>query len=129
MKWYLYWTGLVAFLLGLLYYKNTQTNRGRTREWNIGQTIVEGVLIILAAAFMPPILIIYGSMWLTRSIQRPVLKAGASFIVSTILMVFLGTMLEVLIVLGVLSVGMVSEDFLKMLKERRDKRPVNLQVA
>lgn len=57
------------------------------------------------------------------------LKAGASFIVSTILMIFLGTMLEVLIVLGVLSIGMVSEDFLKMLKERRNKRPANLQVA
>lgn len=44
-------------------------------------------------------------------------------------MIFLGTMLEVLVVLGALSIGMVSEDFLKMLKERRNKRPANLQVA
>ena len=124
MKWYAYWTALVAALFGVVYFKNIRTYRDKTRYWQLGKSIIESILLVIAAAFMPAILVVYGSMYLTQNIKRPAIRIGIGFFVGTALMMTIGWALELLVILGAFAINLISDDFLGYLQERKLQRGV-----
>jgi len=108
--------------------KNQRTHRDKTRQWQIGKSAIECVLVILAAVFLPMILVVYGSMWATRKIEKPGFRIAASFTVGTILTLTMGWALELLVLMGVFSVDMLSDDFLAYMNQRKQQREQS-QVA
>jgi hypothetical protein len=124
MKWILYWTGLFGALFGALYWKNSRGYVDKTRRWYLGKSLIEGIMLVSAAAFMPAILVVYASMWMVSYIKRPALKIGAGFVIGTLLMMSVGWALELLVLTGVFAVDLISDDFLGYMEERRIKRGV-----
>ncbi|MGC1580447.1 MAG: hypothetical protein WA766_03135 [Candidatus Acidiferrales bacterium] len=122
MKWKLYWAALVAALLGVCYFKNTRNYRNKTTTWKAGKSLIECGLLVLAAAFAPILLAIYGSMLITQKIQRPAIRVGVGFLTGIGLTLLLSSFLELVVLLGVFSIELLSGDFLGYWQERRDKR-------
>jgi hypothetical protein len=122
MKWHAYWVGLVSLLFGALYFKNIHNHPDKTGQWRLGKTAIECILLILAAAFMPAILVIYASFYFTRNIKRPGFKMVAGVAIGTSLMMIVGWALEILVLIGVFSIDLLSNDFLSYYKERQEKR-------
>lgn len=123
MKWISYWFILISALFGILIWKN-KAHRDKTRRWQISKSIIECILLILAACFLPAILVVYGSMFLTQKIQRPSLKIGVGFVLGTVLMMTIGWALELLVILGAFAINLISDDFLGYLQERKLQRGV-----
>jgi len=122
MKWSLYWTALISLLFGALYTKNYFNHKDKTIQWNLGKSIIECVLLVLAVAFMPAVIAIYGSMWITKGIKRPGFKILVGFSVGTALMLIMGWALEILVLIGVFGIDILSDDFLSFIKERREQK-------
>jgi len=129
LKWYLYWTTLVALLLGGLYTKNQYKHKQKSIQWKIGKSVIECALLVLAVIFMPPVLVVYGSMWATKKITRPGFRIAASFTVGTLLMLTIGWALEVLVLVGIFSIDMISDDFLGYMHERRAQKEAEMLRA
>lgn len=122
IKWYAYWAVLVSGLLGLLYWKNSSNHKNKTWKWNAGKSVIEGIMLVLSAAFMPAFLVIYGGMWCTRRIEKPAIRAGVGFAVSIGLMLMLANFLEFVVVLGVFAIDLIATDFLAYWYEAKTKR-------
>ncbi len=122
MKWSVYWTALVGALFGALYLKNNHNHKDKTVQWNLGKSIIECVLLVLAVAFMPAVIAIYGSMWITKGIKRPGFKILVGFSVGTALMIIMGWALEVLVLIGVFGIDILSDDFLGFMAERKQQK-------
>jgi hypothetical protein len=123
-KWTLYWAGLVTILFGLLYLKNTKMTVLKDKPWYWPpiKTLVEGLLLITAAAFSPIIIVAYSTYYLTKWIKRPGFKIGAAFVVGTALSSILGWALEVIVLTGIFSVNLLSDDFIGFYEARRMER-------
>jgi hypothetical protein len=126
-RWFLYWAMLVSSLLAVLYVKNKKMYVQQSRSWYIGKTIIECIMLVLAAAFLPVLLVIYTSVYITRNIRKPAFKIGAGFIVGTMLMVTLNWALELVVLAGAFAVNLISDDFLQFLDERRIKRALEIE--
>lgn len=122
MKWHAYWVALIGLLFGALYWKNARTHKDKTRQWRVGKSAIECILLVLAAAFMPAILVVYGSMYFTKNIKRPAFRIAAGVAIGTGLMMIVSWALEFLVILGVFSIDLLSNDFLGYMKERQVKR-------
>lgn len=122
MKWSVYWTALVGALLGALYLKNNHNHKDKSLQWNLLKSCSECILLVLAVAFMPAIIAIYGSMWITKGIKRPGIKILVGFSVGTALMLIMGWALEILVLIGVFSIDVLSDDFLSFMNERRQMK-------
>jgi hypothetical protein len=126
MKWYLYWLTLITALLGILWYKNRRYYPTRTKKWNAGKSLIEGGLLVMAAAFLPAILAVYGGYWVTQRIERPAYKIGVGFFTSIVMMLMLTNFLELVVLIGVFAIEIVSSTFLEHLREQKEKRGVAL---
>lgn len=124
MKWILYWIALIASLFSVLLFKNRRSYTDKTKHWQLGKSIIECILLVLAAAFMPAILVVYASMYFTMWIKRPAFRIGAGFIIGTVLLMTLGWALELLVLAGAFAINLISDDFLSFMEERRVKRGI-----
>jgi hypothetical protein len=124
IKWKLYWATLVAALLGVLFLKNRKMYADKTWKWQTSKSLIEGTLLVLSAVFMPVFLVVYGSTWITQGIKRPAIKVGVSCLVGTVLMLTVGSFLELLVLLGVFSIELISSDFLNYLHDSRTQRGI-----
>ena len=124
MKWKLYWATLVAILLGVLWFKNRHYYPTQSKKWNASKSLIECGLLVLAAAFLPAILTVYGGMWITKHIQRPGLRVGIGFITSIVMMLMLTNFLEFVVLIGVFAVELITgeDGFLGYLEERRERQ-------
>ncbi len=125
MKRILYWIGLIGCLFGLLYWKNRRGYVDKTRRWYFSKSFIECGMLVLAAIFMPAIIVAYAAMWITSFFKRPSLRIGIGFAVSTILFMSIGWALEVLVIVGVFAIDLISDDFLGYLEQRQKLHSVN----
>lgn len=137
MRWKMYWITLLAILGGVLYYKNYRAHTDKTRKWLISKTMIEGTLLVLAASFAPVLLIIFGSLainnWIAvkfPSLQgKTAITAIIGFFAGSILMLASGFILEIPVLIGVIGIGMLSNDFLAIYYARREKRAGHEKAA
>lgn len=99
--------GILA-LFGLAYWKNNISYRHKRVRWRIGKSVVDCSLVVLSAVYLPALLVSWSVMWLTR----PLKQRGVQMTIAVILGVVFGTIsgvaLEILCLLGIVSVDLVT---------------------
>ena len=129
-RWRIYWVGLIAALLGLLWFKNKKYYPDKGWRWTGGKSILECLGLVVSAIYMPALIVAYASIWLTRNIKHQYIKLAASVIVSIPLMLMGNLLLEGLIIIGAFAIELLSSDVIRYYRERRNKRyGVSTEVA
>lgn len=105
-----FWAAMIAALGGLLFWRNTVRYRHKSGLWRMGKSILEMVLLIATAQFLPGMLIAWLVLWATRPIQSGWLKT----LVGVITGIFFGFMsnifAELLVLCGVFAVELKTGD-------------------
>lgn len=123
MKWRAYWAALIAALFGVVLFKNYRYYKDRSNSFKLSKTAAETGLLASAAAWMPGLLIVYGSAWATKPLERrPYLRMGIAAVASVVLMVTTTYVLELTVLIGVFAIELLTGDFVRYLDERKQKR-------
>ena len=112
----IFWIVLSAGLSGLLFWRNTKIYPLRSRAWRAAKSASEIAVLLLAALRLPVVLITWCCIWLTRPIRTPWIKATLGAIAGVILTAAALYSMELLLILGVLSIDDITgerEGFLK----------------
>ena len=131
----------VAALFGLAYWKNTFSYGFKTRKWRLGKSVVDCSLVVLAALYLPALLVGWTVMWLTSIIRRPGIRVTLSILAGIVFASIGGVALEVLCVLGILAVDLLTghngvygwwkqqipEDFLSFLRDEHGPQSTGVQ--
>jgi hypothetical protein len=84
-KWLALWAAAIAVLAGLLFWKNSSLYPSKSRRWCAGKSFADLALILVAAAYLPALLITWCVMWITKPIKSPGLRATAGILVGAVL--------------------------------------------
>ena len=52
-RYRLFWAALMAALLGLAFWKNSQSYPGKTRLWRLGKAVVDAGLVLVLTVYAP----------------------------------------------------------------------------
>lgn len=123
MKWKAYWAALISALFGVVLWKNYRYYKDKSTKFKVAKSTVETALIASSAAWMPGILIVYGSAWATKPMERkPYIRMGLAAVASVFLILASTFALELLVLIGVFSVELLAVDYLRYVEERKIKR-------
>lgn len=122
VRWKMYWIALISALFGVVLWKNYRLYNEKTRRFKLTKTLIEVPALILSAAYLPALLVVYGSMWVANKFKRPAIKTLIGFAVGTVLMIMGGYFLEGLVIVGVIGIELLSHDVLEIYDQRRVKR-------
>ena len=112
----LFWIVLSAGISGLLLWRNTKIYPLRSVTWRATKSASEIAVLLLSALCLPIVLITWCCIWLTRPIRTPWIKATLGAVVGVILSAAALYSMELLLILGVLSIDDITgerEGFLK----------------
>jgi len=112
----LFWIVLSAGISGLLLWRNTKIYPFRSAAWRATKSASEIAVLLLSALCLPIVLITWCCIWLTRPIRTPWIKATLGAVVGVILSAAALYSMELLLILGVLSIDDITgerEGFLK----------------
>jgi hypothetical protein len=112
----IFWIVLSACLCGLLFWRNTKIYPLRSVIWRATKSASEIAVLVLTALRLPVVLITWCCIWLTRPIRTPWIKATVGAVVGVILSATALYSMELLLILGVLSIDDITgerEGFLK----------------
>jgi hypothetical protein len=110
-KWFAFWAAAIGVLGLLLYWKNAYTYSHQSLMWKVGKSFADLVVIILAAARLPALLVAWCILWLTRPIKTPVWRTTVAVVIGTILGVLASTTvgaMEIIVLLSVFAVDLVT---------------------
>lgn len=122
IKWRVYWASMLTGLCIVLLIKNWYMYTNKNWRFKIGKSIIEGVLLVAFAVWIPAFLVVYSSMWLTQRIDRPAIRTAASILAGIGLTVLGGRFLEALVIMGCFGIELLSRDFLSYYREHREQR-------
>lgn len=100
----LFWIVLSACISGLLFWRNAKIYPFRSVAWRAAKSASEIAVLLLSALRLPVVLIAWCCIWLTRPIRTPWIKATVGAIVGVILSAAALYSMELLLILGVLSI-------------------------
>lgn len=105
---YLAMTAGIVILYSLCVWKNTISYGFKTIQWRLVKSAIDCGIIVLAALYLPALLIGWCTMWLTR----PITKRGVQITLAILLGVAFGTIggvaLEALCLLSVFAVDLLT---------------------
>ena len=78
-RYRLFWAALAAALLGLAFWKNSQSDAGKSWLWRLGKAVIDTGLVVLLAIYAPTLLLMYVVIWLTSPFRNKVLQVSAGF--------------------------------------------------
>lgn len=107
-SWIAFWVGLVAGLLGLILWKNWKFNRLESWRWIGLKSVVDFVLILCSAIWLPPLLIAWAGVWITRPIKHPALRATVGVTAGILFAICAAEALEVLALFSIFSIDAVT---------------------
>lgn len=113
-RWKLYWGALVASLLSVALWRTKTQYKTRSNWFVTGKAAIDTTLVVLLAAFCPPLLIAYCTLWLSQFVSASAwLKTTVSIGAGLILTVAGGLYLEIVAILGLFAIDVVTGDFVK----------------
>jgi len=62
-RYRLFWAAMMAALLGLAFWKNSQSYPRKSRLWRFGKAVIDTGLVVLMVAYAPALLLMYVVMW------------------------------------------------------------------
>ena len=95
------WVALVAALLGLAFWKNSQSYPHKSQVWRLGKAIIDTGSVVLMVIYAPALLLMYVVIWLTSPSRNKIIQVTTAF--ASILTVnhLAGAVFEAVAVLGV----------------------------
>jgi len=117
-----FWIVLSACISGLLFWRNTRIYPFRSVAWRAVKSVSEIAVLLLSALCLPVVLITWCCIWLTRPIKTPWIKATVGAVVGVILSATAVYSMELLLILGALSIDDITgeqEGFLKNLRRAK----------
>jgi len=124
----------IAALFGLSLWKNWYSYGYKTWKWRAGKSAIDVTLIVLAALYLPALLVGWSVMWMTRNIARRGVQITLAVLLGVLFSTIGGVALEILCILGIFSVDLLTgqqgvygwfkqqipETFLPQLETRND---------
>lgn len=101
-----FWIAALAVVGGLLFWRNTKRYRRKSVTWRLGKSVVELLVLILTAAFLPALLIVWLVSWATRPIKTPWLRTTIGVLTGVLFGFVSNVAVEVLVLLGVYCIDM-----------------------
>src|SRR6266404_2151828 len=125
-KYAAYWASLFGLLGLALWLKNRKQYRDKTWQWYSTKSLIELVVIGLAAFWLPAVLIIYVVNWIVTSIfgtlNHRTLVICLNIVLNVTLAILATFAMEVIMIGSIFGIGRVSEEFLLFLEERKLRR-------
>jgi hypothetical protein len=120
-RYRLFWAALVAALLGLAFWKNSQSYPRKSWLWRLGKAVVDTGLVVLLTIYAPALLLMYVVIWLTSPFKNKIIQVTTAFASILAITHLAGVVFEAVAVLGVFAVGLLTGQVLA----RMDKRERN----
>jgi hypothetical protein len=120
-RYRLFWGALLAALLGLAFWKNSQSYPDKSRLWRFGKAVIDTGLVVLLVIYAPALLLMYVVIWLTSPFRNRITQVTTAFASVLIVSHLAGVVFEVVAVLGVFTVDLLTGQVLA----RMDKRERN----
>jgi predicted membrane channel-forming protein YqfA (hemolysin III family) len=98
----------VLALLSLSYFKNTFSYKSKTLKWRVGKSIIDCSLILLAAAYLPALLVGWTVGWLTRFVRSRGIQVTLAILLGIAFDSITGIALELVCILAVWSVDLLT---------------------
>ena len=112
----IFWLVLGSLISGLLFWRNRKIYPLKPVAWRIVKSAGEIAVLLLSALWLPVVLITWCCIWLTRPVRTPWIKATVGAVVGVILSAAALYSMELLLILGALSIDDITgerEGFLK----------------
>ena len=97
---------LVLFAIAL--FKNGKSYSWKSAQWRWTKSGIDTALVLLAAFYMPALLVAWAVIWVTRGITRRSVQITSAVILGIAFGAVGGVALEVLCVLGIFSVDLLT---------------------
>ena len=118
-RYRLFWAALVAALLGLAFWKNSQSYPRKSRLWRFGKAVIDTGLVVLMVAYAPALLLMYVVMWLTSPFRNRITQVTTAFASVLIISHLAGVVFEAVAALGVFAVDLLTGQVLARMERRR----------
>jgi hypothetical protein len=117
-RYRLFWASLAAVLLGLAFWKNSQSYPRKSRLWRFGKAVIDTGLVVLMVIYAPALLLAYVVIWLTSPFRNRIIQLTTGFASILVVSHLAGVVFEAVAVLGVFAVDLLTGQVLA----RMDKR-------
>lgn len=97
-----------ALLYSLAFWKNAKSYSWKPLRWRLGKSAIDTALVLLAAFYMPALLVVWAVTWMTRNVARRSIQITFAVILGTIFSAVGGVALEALCILGIFSVDLLT---------------------
>jgi uncharacterized membrane protein len=98
----------MAALLGLAFWKNSQSYPGKPPLWRLGKSLIDTGLVILLAIYAPALLLMYVVIWLTSPFKNKVLQVSAGFGAALAVTHIAGVLFEAIAIAGIFAMDLVT---------------------
>ncbi len=121
-RYRLFWAAMMAALLGLTFWKNSQSYPYKSRLWRFGKAVIDTGLVVLMVVYAPALLLVYVVIWLTSPFRNKIIQVTTAFISILAITHLAGVVFESVAVLGVFAVDLLTGQVLaRMNKRERNK--------
>ena len=117
-RYRLFWAALVAALLGLAFWKNSQSYPGKSRLWRLGKAGIDAGLVKLMAVYAPALLLMYVVIWLTSPFRNKVLQVSAGFGAVLTVTHMAGVLFEAVLIAGIFAIDLVTGQVVLRMRKR-----------
>ena len=107
-RYRLFWAALMAALLGLAFWKNSQSYPHKSRLWRLGKAAIDTGTVMLMVVYAPALLLMYVVVWLTSPFRNKIIQVTTAFASILTVTHLAGVVFEVVAVLGVFAVDLLS---------------------
>ena len=117
-RYRLFWAALMAALLGLAFWKNSQSYPARSRLWRLGKAVVDAGLVLVLTVYAPALLLMYVVVWLTSPFKNRVIQTTTAFASVLAVTHLAGAVFEAVAVLAIFAVDLLTGQVVARMNKR-----------
>jgi uncharacterized membrane protein len=123
-RYRLFWAALMAALLSLAFWKNSQSYPGKSWLWRLGKAVIDAGLVVLLAIYAPALLLMYVVIWLTSPFKNRVLQVSAGFGAALAVTHVAGILFEAIAIAGIFAIDLVTGQVVVRMHRRLKASPL-----
>ena len=121
-RYRLFWATMVAALLGLAFWKNSQSYPHKSPLWRLGKAVIDTGLVVLMVIYAPALLLMYVVIWLTSPFKNRIMQSTAAFASILAVSHLAGIIFEAVAVFGVFAVDLLTGQVVARMDKRERNR-------
>jgi uncharacterized membrane protein len=122
-RYRLFWAALMAALLGLAFWKNSQSYPRKSRFWRLGKAAIDTGLVMLMVIYAPALLLMYVVVWLTSPFKNKIIQVTTAFAAILAVSHLAGVVFEVVAAFGVFAVDLLTGQVVARMDKRERSKP------